>query len=154
MINITLYRNTAERNSMRPALNQVGPIIQGTLRESSSLLNIEITFEKNPANIYKSNYMFVEELNRYYHIDNVTAHRNGLTIVNCSLDPLYTYYEQIINCPGIISRCESISSNKYLQDNMFAYPVYPGIIRQMFSKSPTDTTLVLMVTAGATQVTP
>ena len=139
---------------MRPALNQVGPIIQGNLRESASLLNIEITFEKNPANIYKSNYMYVEELNRYYHIDNVTAHRNGLTVVNCSLDPLYTYYEQIINCPGIIARCESVSSNKYLQDNMFAYPVYPGIIRQMFSTSPTDTTLVLMVTAGSTQVTP
>lgn len=154
MINITLYRNTAERNSMRPALNQVGPVIEGTLRESASLLNIEITFEKNPANIYKSNYMFVEQLNRYYHIDNVTAHRNGLTVVNCSLDPLYTYYEQIINCPGIIARCESVSSNKYLQDNMFAYPVFPGIIRQMFSDSPTDTTLVLMVTAGAEQVTP
>lgn len=152
MINITLYRNTAESNSMRPGLNQIGGTIQGKLNDSTSLLNIEISFEKRPQNIYKANYMYIQELNRYYHIDNVTANRSNVTTVLCSLDVLYTYYQQIINCPGVIQRCESISSNRYLQDNKFAYPVIPGIIRQMFSESPTDTTLVLMVTAGATQV--
>lgn len=154
MINITLYRNTAERNSLRPALTQVGAGIQGTLRDSTSLLNIEITFEKRPENIYSCNYMWVQELNRFYHITNITALRHDVTVVNCVLDPLYTYYSQILECPGVIARCESVSANSYLQDNKFAYPVIPGMIRQMFSTSPTDTTLVLMVTAGATQVTP
>lgn len=153
MIHITLYRNTAERNSLRPALNQVCAVIEGTLRDAASLLNIEITFDKDPQNLYKANYMYIQELDRYYHINNVTAFRNNLTKVNCSLDPLYTYYDQILNCPGLIARCESISSNSYLNDNRFAYPVYPGIIRQLFSNSPTDTTLVLMVSAGV-QATP
>lgn len=153
MIHISLYRNTAEKNSLRPALNQVDSEIEGVLRESTSLLNIEITFEKRPENIYKANYMYVRELNRYYHIDNITAFRSNLTTVNCSLDALYTYYDQIINCPGVIARCESVSSNRYLQDNKFAYSVVPGIIRQIFSKAPKDTTLVLMVTAGASQST-
>lgn len=151
-IHITLYKNTAERNSMRPALTQVGGIIEGVLRDSSSLLNIEITFDKNPQDIYKANYMYISELNRYYHINNVTAFRTNLTKVNCSLDPLYTYYSEIVQCPGLIGRCESVSSNKYLQDNKFSYPVIPAMIRQLFSSSPTDTTLVLMVAAGADAV--
>lgn len=152
MINIILYKNTAERNSIRPALTQVGGTIQGVLRESTSLLNIEITFEKRPENIFNVNYMWVQELNRFYHITNVTALRHDVTVVSCVLDPLYTYYTQLIECPGVISRCESVSANKYLQDNKFSYPVYPAMIRQLFSESPTDTTLVLMVTAGADQV--
>lgn len=155
MINITLYKNTAERNSLRPALTAVsGGQLVGTLRDASSLLNIEITFDKDPQKLYQSNYMYISELDRYYHIDNVIAFRTNLTKVNCSLDPLYTYYKQIINCPGVIARCESISHNRYLQDNKFAYPVFPGMIRQLFSDSPTDTTLVLMTTGGVTEVTP
>ena len=152
-MNLTLYRNTAERNSMRPALNQIGPVLVWQLRDSASLIDIEITIEKSPQSTFRANYIFIEELNRYYHVNNVTALRNGLTVLNCTLDPLYTYYEQVINCPGLIARCESVSSNRYLQDPGFVYPVYPGIIRKMFSDSPTDTTLVLMVTAGAEQVT-
>ena len=154
MITITLYQNTAERNSLRPALTPVGTSIQGTLRDASSLLNIEITFDKDPQNLYKANYMYIQELDRWYHINNVIAFRSNLTKVSCSLDPLYTYYSQILDCPGVIARCESISSNRYLQDNAFSYPVYPGIIRQLFSKSPTDTTLVLMVSSGVQTSTP
>lgn len=154
MITITLYQNTAERNSLRPALTPVGASIQGTLRDASSLLNIEITFDKDPQNLYKANYMYIQELDRWYHINNVIAFRSNLTKVSCSLDPLYTYYSQILDCPGVIARCESISSNRYLQDNAFSYPVYPGIIRQLFSKSPTDTTLVLMVSSGVQTSTP
>ena len=154
MITITLYQNTAERNSLRPALTQVGSQIQGTLRDASSLLNIEITFDKDPQNLYKANNMYIQELDRWYHINNVIAFRSNLTKVSCSLDPLYTYYKQILNCPGVIARCESISHNSYLQDNAFSYPVFPGIIRQLFSHSPTDTTLVLMVSSGVQTSTP
>ena len=154
MINITLYRNTAERNCLRPILNQVGAPLQGVLRDATSLINIEITFDKDPQELYKANYMYIQELNRYYHIDNVIAFRTNLTKVSCTLDPLYTYYKQIIYCPGLISRCESDSHNRYLQDNQFSYPVYPAMIRQLFSNSPTDTTLVLMTAGGVTEVTP
>lgn len=152
MIHITLYKNTAERNSMRPALNQVGSVLEGTLRDSTSLLNITITIEGSPQSLYRANYMYIEELGRYYHIDNITATRSHLTTVSCSLDPLYTYYRQIIECPGIIARCESASAHRYLNDNKFSYSVIPAMIRQPFSEIPTDTTLVLMVSAGATEV--
>ena len=154
MITITLYKNTAERNSLRPALTQIGAPMQGALRDAASLLNIEITFDKDPQALYEANYMYIQELNRYYHIDNVVAFRSSLTKVSCSLDPLYTYYTDIINCPGVIARCESDSHNSYLMDNKFSYPVYPGIYRQIFSNHPTDTTLVLMVSAGVQANTP
>ena len=151
MINVQLYRNTAERNSIRPALNPVGSVIQGVLRESTSLLNIRITFEKRPENIFRSNYLFVQELNRWYHINNVTTQRADITIVECQLDPLFTYYDTLVTCPGVIKRCESVSANRYLQDSQFSYPVHPAMIRQIFSETPDDTTLVLMVSGGATQ---
>ena len=154
MITITLYKNTAERTSMRPALNQVGAPLQGTLRDAASLLNINVTLEADPQDLYQANYMYIAELNRYYHINNVTATRTRLTSVNCSLDPLYTYYNDILNCPGVIGRCESASAHRYLQDNKFSYSVIPSMIRRPFSQAPTNTTLVLMVSAGASQTAP
>lgn len=148
---ITLYKNTNERNSLRPALSQIGNILVGNFRESSSLINIQIRIEKPPLTIYKANYMFIDELNRYYHINNITAERANIAIINATLDPLYTYYKEIINCPGIIARTESQSANNYLNDNEFSYSVIPAIIREKFSNSPTDTTTILIVSAGATE---
>ena len=154
MIHITLYRNTKERNSLVADLSSPieGGALEGYLRDATSLLNIEITLDKSPTDIYRANYLYVQELRRYYHINNITAFRTGLTKLNCSLDPLFTYRNSILDCPGLIGRCESVSSHKYIQDNKFAYSVIPAMIRQPFSKSPTDTTLVLLVTAGADQV--
>lgn len=155
MITVRLYANTSERNAMRPNLNtQIGTDLKGTLRDASSLINIEITFEGDPQALYRANYMYISELKRYYHIDNVIAFRTDLTKVSCSLDVLKTYYSDIIKCPGVIARCESDSHNRYLQDNQFSYPVYPAMIRQLFSNSPTDTTLVLMTAGGVTEDTP
>lgn len=78
--------------------------LEGTLRESSDVVNPSILVESPVDAICGFNYAFIPEFQRYYFIQNFTAFRTGLTIITMSVDVLFTYKESILNSPAIIVR--------------------------------------------------
>lgn len=61
--------------------------------------------------IANNNYAFISDYNRYYFVDSVTVGRNGMYIVQLSIDVLMTYSDGIRNINATISRQENVGIN-------------------------------------------
>ena len=61
--------------------------------------------------IANNNYAYIADYQRYYFVDSVTVGRNGMYIVQLSIDVLMTYADGIKNINATISRQEKIGIN-------------------------------------------
>ena len=61
--------------------------------------------------IANNNYAYITDYNRYYFVDSVTVGRNGMYIVQLSIDVLMTYADGIKNINATISRQENVGIN-------------------------------------------
>lgn len=66
----------------------------------------------NPTGaIANNNYAYIEDYDRYYYVDSVTVGRNGMYVVQLSVDVLMSYVDGIKNLSATISRQENIGIN-------------------------------------------
>lgn len=72
----------------------IGVILTGVLRESSSLINPSITIEYTSVPSY--NYAFIPMFNRWYYINNTTFVSHNIWLLNLSVDALMSYKDEII----------------------------------------------------------
>ena len=77
---------------------------EGNLREGCDVVNPAILIEAPVDAVCGFNYAFIPEFKRYYFITNCTSFRSTLTIINMTVDVLYTYKNSILNSPAIIVR--------------------------------------------------
>ena len=61
--------------------------------------------------IANNNYAYIADYNRYYYVDSVTVGRNGMYVVQLSVDVLMSYVDGIKNLSATISRQENIGIN-------------------------------------------
>ena len=61
--------------------------------------------------IANNNYAYIADYKRYYYVDSVTVGRNGMYVVQLSVDVLMTYADAIKNLSATISRQENIGIN-------------------------------------------
>ena len=61
--------------------------------------------------IANNNYAYIEDYKRYYYVDSVTVGRNGMYVVQLSVDVLMSYVDGIKNLSATISRQENIGIN-------------------------------------------
>ena len=61
--------------------------------------------------IANNNYAYIPNYGRYYYVDSVTVGRNGMYVVQLSVDVLMTYADAIKNLSATISRQENIGIN-------------------------------------------
>ena len=61
--------------------------------------------------IANNNYAYIVDYKRYYYVDSVTVGRNGMYIVQLSVDVLMSYADGIKNLTATISRQENIGIN-------------------------------------------
>lgn len=67
------------------------------------------------AAVLNLHYNYCFAFNRYYYITDITVTTGGSMRVSCREDVLYTYADQIVNCPIIADRSDS-TYNAYIQD--------------------------------------
>lgn len=120
---ITLYRSRAERTKLDKTsqLTKVATLV-GTLRDSTSVTNPTIIVENTFAmdrevvdgdglivsaenekvsiidlsNPIDCNYMYIKEFNRFYFIDGIVSLNSRLWALNCSVDVLMSFKEEIL----------------------------------------------------------
>ena len=61
--------------------------------------------------VANNNYAYIADYKRYYYVDSVTVGRNGMYVVQLSVDVLMTYVDAIKNLSATISRQENIGIN-------------------------------------------
>lgn len=132
MLELVLYQNSAENNRVdkSPFLALVRTI-EGTLRESSSIITPSIVLElPNQADsllidaddeivsggdsdvvvdsslIYSFNYVYIKMFSRFYYVDNITCLRSHVFLVNLVVDPLMSTKDALVDLDGYVERNE------------------------------------------------
>lgn len=91
--------------------------LNATLLDNVSVLKPSFTI-RGTANLANYNYVYIPDFKRYYFITNITSMRNMLWKVDCRVDVLMTYREQLKKTDAIITRNEK-TWNLYLNDPLF-----------------------------------
>lgn len=110
---IQLYTTADRNNKINKTLNPVGSAISGTLRDNFDELHP--TFDINMNSFSNANYLYCQDVNKYYFIKRQYPNQ-GMMTIECEEDVLMTYKEQIMSLNCIVSRASKMW-NLYLQDS-------------------------------------
>lgn len=118
---IDLFTCTAERNRVNKSDFLTNRFtMAGTIKKPTSAMNVIIEIEKTNPVIYKYNYMYIEEFNRYYYIEDITSVSEKRWIITANVDVLYSFMNDILNTTAIIEKTENeVTGNLYLDDGSF-----------------------------------
>lgn len=72
------------------------------------------------GNIFKINYIYCQEFQRYYYVDDITILNNNLFAFNCSEDVLMSFKDDFLQLDAIISRNE-YNYNNMIEDEKSTY---------------------------------
>ena len=98
---LKLYKNSSENNDVMKNITEEH-IVQGYSRVVVDMLNPVIELAGIEVNQY--NYCYVQELNRYYYIENINISPNGVYRLSMRCDVLMTYRDDILASHGLIMK--------------------------------------------------
>lgn len=143
---ITFYKNLSEQNKVDKTLVLVEEYDNCTAKTPLSIINP--TFNINNPNFnLNCNYIYVEDLDRYYFITNMTATNNSVWEIDCHIDVLQTYSQQIKNQYAVIER-NTNAVNTYLDDPLYFTYQDPQIITKEFPNEFSKQFKYVLLTAG------
>ncbi len=107
---LELYNNTSEDNRVDKTnyLTKVGELA-GVLREESSLIDMTLTLEIEQLPLF--NYVYIEQLNRYYYVNDIVSVKYKLWTISLSVDVLMSYKNALLSCTAFVDRNENSYDN-------------------------------------------
>lgn len=130
---VKTYMNNSEAIRLNKNLTEVSTLSSVRLLENCSLLNPSFVF-KMPENLF-INYIYVPKFGRYYYINNMTILDNNMVQIDCSVDVLMSFKDEIRNTKQHIVRQEN-EYNMYMIDGRMA--VLQKIDRQTLNFKPPE----------------
>lgn len=112
---ITLYKYGGLPNTLGKGATAVESL-NGVFREPTDISHPVFTIERSSPIGF--NYVYIEDFDRFYFVNEVTAEQNNLVTITCTIDPLETAGSAAGNFTAIIRRQEN-SFNLYLDDGIF-----------------------------------
>lgn len=102
---LTFYKQAATPNRVDKSayLTQVGTISNVVLKSDVNLMTPVFILKTSPI-VYNSNYVYCSFTGRYYYIDTITALSGERISVQCKIDVLHTYRNEIKNSSGWVLR--------------------------------------------------
>lgn len=141
-MNITLYNNTSDRQTVSKSLTQLYTFNDAVARDAFNVRKGSITIASS-SDLSKVNYAYISDLARYYYVDDIVALRNGVWVLNLTCDPLMTFESGIRALTGTVDRQENVY-NGYIQDGQYRALAYTKIVTKTFPNAMTSDNLILM----------
>ncbi len=95
-------------------------VLEGDLKENTSVTDPHILVEKTNPVIYQYNYMYIEEFNRWYYITEIENVHNMMWIIKAHVDVLFSFAQDIYNTKAVIDKSEDgAKANVYMNDGSF-----------------------------------
>jgi hypothetical protein len=145
-MDIKLYYNSSDNRCIKKNITDEFTIT-GTLRESTSIINPEITITLAVPPRY--NYCYIPSLKRYYYINNVVSAKNGVWKLIMEVDPLMSFKADILALKAVVSKQsadangdEYIDDGSLVTDNLMFKTVYN------FANGFNNTSEYILITAG------
>ncbi len=91
-------------------LTEMGSIDNVIIKEPRNMARPTFILATNPL-VYNSNYLYCSFTSRYYYIDRVDVLTGGRIAINCNIDAMYTYRNEILNSSGWVVRSDSTNDN-------------------------------------------
>lgn len=143
-MNIILYNNVSEKNKIDKTITSVATLT-GSIKEPSSIINPVIMIEYNDPTAF--NYVYIEEFNRYYFVNDVIVVRNNLLKLSLTVDVLESFKTSILAQNVIISKNADLFDN-YLPDENLMTLVKTKTDIVNFSGGLLDSGEFILITAG------
>lgn len=123
-MDLTFYKQAATPNRVDKSayLTTVGTISNVTLKSDVDLMRPTFILKTSPL-VYNSNYVFSSFTNRYYYIETITALSGGRIAIQCKIDVLHTYRNEIKNSSAWVLR--SAATTDTADDYKMLHNDYP-----------------------------
>lgn len=146
-MNLTLYYNASERKVIGKSLRTLGTVT-GVLKGDASITSPTFVVEANSSYFNGVNYLYWQETNRYYYIDDIQALTGGRMLFVCSVDVLESFSTQIKQQTAILDKQQTLS-NMYYNDGSFKKDTREFYTIKSFSNGFNDNGEYILITAGA-----
>jgi hypothetical protein len=111
---LKLYYNSSDNRCIKKYITNEF-LVTGTLRESTSIVNPEITVVS--VDTLRYNYCYIPLLRRYYYINNIISVKNGVWKLIMEVDPLMSFKNDILALKVVVSKQASLENgDEYIDD--------------------------------------
>lgn len=117
MITVHFYSCPNDRKKVKKTLGGAfGGAISCVLKENNSILEPSIRVQKSALgeNYARINYAYIPEFGRYYFVSSPIVETGQAITYNLQVDPLMSYYSQLLNTKFEIARAEKEGNGYYI----------------------------------------
>lgn len=143
---IKLYHNDSDKRTVNKTLTNEGSLAGATIIDDTTILNPRLKVRDNGIIMVQYNYCYIADFKRYYYITNITV-SNGYIIIDCKVDVLMSYANEIKACTGVIARQENVWSG-YLDDSENFTNQYNNVSLKAFSTPFSKTLSYILLVNG------
>lgn len=143
---IKLYHNDSDKRTVNKTIINEGELQGATIIDETTILQPRLKVRDNGIIMVQYNYCYIADFKRYYYITNITV-SNGYIIIDCKVDVLMSYANEIKACTGVIKR-QQFLCNYYLDDEKFKSYEYSRIQTKLFPNGFTTNAFVLAIAGG------
>lgn len=124
-ITVSFYRNNSDNRYLTKDLSLLAEDINCSIYMPCDRLNPVLILDKDTVQnvLTQCNYCTIQEFGRKYFITDISGAAGNRVELNCHVDVLGTYDEEIRECPIVAAR-SSNQANYYLQDDMRIFNTY------------------------------
>lgn len=142
---ITLCCCNDEKNVIDKTLSLCNTVT-GVLRYESSIIDPSFMVEAESLSGY--NYAVIPDFQRHYYITNIIAIRNNIWRVDCHVDVLKSFADQIKACRAILANSEATNITTYIEGDIFRSLVKDKTDIIQFPHGLLDSGEYILITAG------
>ena len=117
MIKVQFYSCSNDRKKVKKTLGgAIGGEISCVLKENNSILEPSIRVQKSALgeSYARVNYAYIPEFGRYYFVSSPIVETGQAVTYNLQVDPLMSYYAQLLNTKFEIARAEKEGNGYYI----------------------------------------
>lgn len=144
---ITFYNNESDAIVVSKKITSISSINNAKIINETDIVNPSIIVSRNfyDSIILKANYLYIDKLDRYYYINNISF-AESMIVIDCTVDVLMSYKSEIRNITCTVTRNENLK-NGYLNDDNYNIQAYKQVVCKMFPYAINNDSIILM-TAG------
>ena len=144
---ITFYNNESDSILVSKKITSISSINNAKIINETDIVNPSIIVSRNfyDSIILKANYLYIDKLERYYYINNISF-AESMIVIDCTVDVLMSYKNEIRNITCTVTRNENLK-NGYLNDDNYNIQAYKQVVCKMFPNGINNDSIILM-TAG------
>lgn len=146
---VKFYKNKSDKNHVDKNITQIGSditnaVIVDNVSITDPVFRLQDFTGFNPAT---ANYCYIDTLERYYYITDITILTNDIYLIHCHVDVLMSFKSDIRSNTAIVARQQNIR-NRYLNDGVFKTKANPGFNIVKFPSGFTNYYYFLAVAGG------